>query len=186
MASSWLAVTYQSFIRTHAMFEKYNVTTLTEDISAGSGGEYEVQTGFGWTNGVILDLLDKYGGKMKTSDLFHNFLPTTRATDYLRFFFVTNNMSLSSKEYMRSYNVSSMRLYQPTLIQICYRKNDNNEYDTEESESMQCKNEKEFKCDSCENVFSMLAVFDFSFLSVLDIRKECAYHLSSSLLNVMI
>uniref|UniRef100_A0A1I7WUE3 Trehalase n=1 Tax=Heterorhabditis bacteriophora TaxID=37862 RepID=A0A1I7WUE3_HETBA len=32
--------------------------------SAGGGGEYEVQTGFGWTNGVILDLLDKYGEKM--------------------------------------------------------------------------------------------------------------------------
>ncbi|PIO76778.1 alpha,alpha-trehalase [Teladorsagia circumcincta] len=43
MATSWLAVTYQAFIRTHAMFEKYNVTTLTEEMSAGGGGEYEVQ-----------------------------------------------------------------------------------------------------------------------------------------------
>ncbi|KAK6025344.1 alpha,alpha-trehalase, partial [Ostertagia ostertagi] len=67
MATSWLSVTYQAFIRTHAMFEKYNVTTLTEEMSAGGGGEYEVQTGFGWTNGVILDLLDKYGDKMKGS-----------------------------------------------------------------------------------------------------------------------
>ncbi|CAD6186271.1 unnamed protein product [Caenorhabditis auriculariae] len=67
MATSWLAVTYQSFIRTHAMFEKYNVTLLTEEASAGGGGEYEVQTGFGWTNGVILDLLDKYGDQFSTS-----------------------------------------------------------------------------------------------------------------------
>ncbi|KAF8365850.1 tre-1 [Pristionchus pacificus] len=66
MATSWLSVTYQSFIRTHAMFEKYNVSSTSED-SAGSGGEYEVQTGFGWTNGVILDLLDKYGDKMASS-----------------------------------------------------------------------------------------------------------------------
>ncbi|VDM84658.1 unnamed protein product [Strongylus vulgaris] len=43
MATSWLSMTYQSFIRTHAMFEKYNVTTLTEELSAGGGGEYEVQ-----------------------------------------------------------------------------------------------------------------------------------------------
>lgn len=43
MATSWLTATYQSFIRTHAMFEKYNVTTLTEEASAGGGGEYEVQ-----------------------------------------------------------------------------------------------------------------------------------------------
>ncbi|GMT00414.1 hypothetical protein PENTCL1PPCAC_22588, partial [Pristionchus entomophagus] len=68
MATSWLSVTYQSFIRTHAMFEKYNVSSSTsEDNAAGGGGEYEVQTGFGWTNGVILDLLDKYGDKMASS-----------------------------------------------------------------------------------------------------------------------
>ncbi|VDN41674.1 unnamed protein product [Gongylonema pulchrum] len=47
------------------MFEKYNVSAMTEECSAGSGGEYE--TGFGWTNGVILDLLDKYGHKMTTA-----------------------------------------------------------------------------------------------------------------------
>ena len=28
---------------------------------AGGGGEYLVQTGFGWSNGVVLDLLNKYG-----------------------------------------------------------------------------------------------------------------------------
>uniref|UniRef100_A0A0M3I3U5 Trehalase n=1 Tax=Ascaris lumbricoides TaxID=6252 RepID=A0A0M3I3U5_ASCLU len=67
MATQWLGVTYKSFIRTHSMFEKYNVSAMTEECSAGSGGEYEVQTGFGWTNGVILDLLDKYGDKMATA-----------------------------------------------------------------------------------------------------------------------
>jgi len=36
------------------MFEKYNC----EDGSlAGSGGEYEVQLGFGWTNGMLLDII---------------------------------------------------------------------------------------------------------------------------------
>lgn len=29
----------------------------------GNGGEYEVQLGFGWSNGVILDLLDRYGDR---------------------------------------------------------------------------------------------------------------------------
>ncbi|EFP11662.1 CRE-TRE-1 protein [Caenorhabditis remanei] len=67
MATSWLTGTYQSFIRTHAMFEKYNVTPHTEETSGGGGGEYEVQTGFGWTNGVILDLLDKYGDQFASS-----------------------------------------------------------------------------------------------------------------------
>ena len=45
MATSWLTVTYQSFIRTHAMFEKYNVSGLSED-AAGGGGEYEVSNSF--------------------------------------------------------------------------------------------------------------------------------------------
>lgn len=43
MATQWLTVTYKSFIRTHSMFEKYNVSAISEEWSAGSGGEYEVQ-----------------------------------------------------------------------------------------------------------------------------------------------
>ncbi|CAJ0964094.1 unnamed protein product, partial [Mesorhabditis belari] len=60
LARVWLTASYQSFILTHAMFEKYNVSAFSDASGAGSGGEYEVQTGFGWTNGVILDLLDKF------------------------------------------------------------------------------------------------------------------------------
>lgn len=42
---------------------KYNVETFKS--TAGSGGEYEVQEGFGWTNGVILDLLLTYGDRLR-------------------------------------------------------------------------------------------------------------------------
>ena len=35
------------------MFEKINAETGIY----GDGGEYNVQTGFGWTNGVVIDLL---------------------------------------------------------------------------------------------------------------------------------
>lgn len=31
---------------------------------AGGGGEYEAQVGFGWSNGVILSMLERYGGGM--------------------------------------------------------------------------------------------------------------------------
>ncbi|CEF66649.1 Trehalase [Strongyloides ratti] len=61
MAIEWINHAYKSYSLTDAMFEKYNVSAFSADGSPGSGGEYEVQTGFGWTNGVILDLLDKYG-----------------------------------------------------------------------------------------------------------------------------
>ena len=30
----------------------------------GGGGEYGVQLGFGWSNGVVLDLLNTYGEKV--------------------------------------------------------------------------------------------------------------------------
>ena len=29
------------------------------------GGEYDVQLGFGWSNGIILNFLDKYGHRLK-------------------------------------------------------------------------------------------------------------------------
>nr|XP_008511722.1 PREDICTED: trehalase [Equus przewalskii] len=32
----------------------------------GGGGEYEVQEGFGWTNGVVLMLLDRYGDRLSS------------------------------------------------------------------------------------------------------------------------
>ena len=38
------------------MFEKYDVRR----VGPGSGGEYDVQTGFGWTNGVAISLLARY------------------------------------------------------------------------------------------------------------------------------
>ena len=34
---------------------------LAEVGMAGGGGEYQVVDGFGWTNGVALSFLDKYG-----------------------------------------------------------------------------------------------------------------------------
>lgn len=36
----------------------------------GSGGEYEVQLGFGWSNGVVMVLLDKYGDRLTAEDYF--------------------------------------------------------------------------------------------------------------------
>jgi len=40
------------------MYEKFNAVEIGKP---GSGGEYTVQTGFGWSNGVLLWLMEKYG-----------------------------------------------------------------------------------------------------------------------------
>uniref|UniRef100_A0A915HQV2 Trehalase n=1 Tax=Romanomermis culicivorax TaxID=13658 RepID=A0A915HQV2_ROMCU len=58
LAEQWLRSSYNAFEVSKNMFEKYNSASGG---LGGGGGEYDVQTGFGWTNGVILDLLAKYG-----------------------------------------------------------------------------------------------------------------------------
>jgi alpha,alpha-trehalase len=51
--ASWLRTNSTIFETTGKMLEKYNVENTT---SIASGGEYLVQDGFGWTNGVFLKL----------------------------------------------------------------------------------------------------------------------------------
>lgn len=52
---------YLNFKSTGHMYEKYDAT---DTLRVGSGGEYGVQLGFGWTNGVVLDFLDKFAEKL--------------------------------------------------------------------------------------------------------------------------
>jgi len=56
-ASSWINTNLNIFNSTGKLMEKYNV--VDTGIKAG-GGEYPLQDGFGWTNGVLLNLMDKY------------------------------------------------------------------------------------------------------------------------------
>ena len=47
----WLKTVDAHFSKTGNIMEKYNVQSLD---NLAHGGEYEVQQGFGWTNGVTL------------------------------------------------------------------------------------------------------------------------------------
>jgi alpha,alpha-trehalase len=44
------------YCRTGKLVEKYDI----RDAGEGAGGEYPVQDGFGWTNGVLVKLLSLY------------------------------------------------------------------------------------------------------------------------------
>ncbi|KAI6173256.1 Trehalase [Aphelenchoides besseyi] len=66
IATKWIHGNYRVFNETKLMFEKYNVIGTSP--SPGSGGEYAVQTGFGWSNGAILDLLYTYYDRMQAPD----------------------------------------------------------------------------------------------------------------------
>lgn len=55
----WLATVEREYRASGKMLEKYDV----EEVRPGGGGEYPLQDGFGWTNGVTRVLLDLYPPK---------------------------------------------------------------------------------------------------------------------------
>lgn len=64
LAHRWLSGNFKVWKETNHMWEKYNV--IGDYPRPGSGGEYDVQDGFGWTNGAILDLLVTYSDRLRT------------------------------------------------------------------------------------------------------------------------
>ncbi|XP_003796890.1 trehalase [Otolemur garnettii] len=61
LAQNWIRTNFDVYSQKSAMYEKYDITNGGKP---GGGGEYEVQEGFGWTNGVVLMLLDRYGDRL--------------------------------------------------------------------------------------------------------------------------
>ncbi|XP_072049491.1 trehalase-like [Amphiura filiformis] len=64
LAQNWTTTNWKAYIEKDVMFEKYDVE---KQGVPGHGGEYEVQAGFGWTNGVMLTLLEKYGDRLTSA-----------------------------------------------------------------------------------------------------------------------
>jgi alpha,alpha-trehalase len=56
IARRWIGTVGAAYAETGKMLEKYNI----EQRTPGGGGEYPVQDGFGWTNGVASAILDRY------------------------------------------------------------------------------------------------------------------------------
>ena len=57
IAMNWIKTNVHLFKKTGKLLEKYNVV---DTHSKAGGGEYNLQDGFGWTNGVLLNLMDHY------------------------------------------------------------------------------------------------------------------------------
>lgn len=57
LARKWLKANIRGFMNSHEMFEKYDALVSGK---FGGGGEYTVQSGFGWSNGVALELIVRY------------------------------------------------------------------------------------------------------------------------------
>ncbi|XP_030833621.1 trehalase [Strongylocentrotus purpuratus] len=65
LAQNWTLTNWRAYKETDLMFEKYDVE---KQGVPGHGGEYAVQAGFGWTNGVIMSLLDHYGDQLEVGE----------------------------------------------------------------------------------------------------------------------
>jgi len=61
-AQKWINCNYELYQQTSNMFEKYDVRYSNG--KAGTGGEYNVQEGFGWTNAVVLNLINRYNSSL--------------------------------------------------------------------------------------------------------------------------
>jgi len=59
IARSWLKTVNQYYQQHHKLIEKYHISG--DASRAGGGGEYPLQDGFGWTNGVVRRLIGLYG-----------------------------------------------------------------------------------------------------------------------------
>ncbi|KAJ1274404.1 hypothetical protein BS78_05G059100 [Paspalum vaginatum] len=58
IATRWVRTNYAAYKATGTMHEKYDVEACGK---YGGGGEYKSQTGFGWSNGVVLSFLEEFG-----------------------------------------------------------------------------------------------------------------------------
>ncbi len=56
IARRWIGTVATAYAETGKMLEKYDV----EEHRPGGGGEYPLQDGFGWTNGVVSAILERY------------------------------------------------------------------------------------------------------------------------------
>ncbi|KPJ04899.1 Trehalase [Papilio xuthus] len=67
MATKWVRSNFEVWKQKTAMLEKYDATIFG---GYGGGGEYVLQTGFGWTNGVVMALLNRYGERLSSAEAF--------------------------------------------------------------------------------------------------------------------
>ncbi len=58
IATNWIQTVDQFYQKHHKLVEKYDITN--KESRPGGGGEYPLQDGFAWTNGVTYQLLMRY------------------------------------------------------------------------------------------------------------------------------
>ncbi|GLU32055.1 alpha,alpha-trehalase TreF [Trinickia caryophylli] len=60
IATRWIRTSVAAYVRTGKLVEKYDISGAASAAAVAGGGEYPLQDGFGWTNGVLRTLLAAY------------------------------------------------------------------------------------------------------------------------------
>ena len=61
IARRWIETNVRGYAASGVLVEKYDVARAPgEGPAGGRGGEYALQVGFGWTNGVLAELMAEY------------------------------------------------------------------------------------------------------------------------------
>ena len=61
IAERWISTNVRGYAATGVLVEKYDVEQgADESGGGGGGGEYPLQVGFGWTNGVLAKLMAEF------------------------------------------------------------------------------------------------------------------------------
>ncbi|KAL0271426.1 UNVERIFIED_CONTAM: hypothetical protein PYX00_008531 [Menopon gallinae] len=88
IANRWVKSNYVAYNETGHMYEKYDATSVG---GHGTGGEYDVQLGFGWSNGVVLDFLNLFGDRL--SSVENEFEPSLLMKNPEQFHEVPDNLA---------------------------------------------------------------------------------------------
>ena len=68
IAQRWIEREILAYAQAGVLLEKYNVRLMQPPANGGGGGgEYPLQVGFGWTNGVLVSLMDLYPERTQAS-----------------------------------------------------------------------------------------------------------------------
>ncbi len=72
IAGRWIEREIAAYAQSGVLLEKYNVRSASVPASGGgAGGEYPLQVGFGWTNGVLINLMQLYPQSARRSLATH-------------------------------------------------------------------------------------------------------------------
>ncbi|XP_029341480.1 trehalase-like [Acyrthosiphon pisum] len=92
IASKWLCTNFVPYYNESKMFEKYRVDKGGK--KGISSGEYPIQDGFGWTNGVVLEFLQVYNS---TASMDNWNVTAPDCDDVLKKLIIAKNSNNSNK-----------------------------------------------------------------------------------------